>query len=79
VVAVQDTSEINFDRSRRPVEGLGPTGNPGIYGFFVHPVVVVDAEGEALLGVAGVQIWTRGEKPTPMHNAIPCSRADPRR
>jgi hypothetical protein len=71
VVAVQDTSEINFNRSRRPVDGLGPTGNPGIYGFFLHPLVVVDADSEALLGVAGSQIWTRDEKPTPMHNAIP--------
>jgi hypothetical protein len=79
VVAVQDTSEINFDRSRRPVDGLGPTGNPGIYGFFVHPVVVVDAEGEALLGVAGAQIWTRDEKPTPMHNAVPFDEKESRR
>jgi hypothetical protein len=50
-----DTSEINFDRSRRPVTGLGPTGNPGIKGFFVHPVMAVDAEDEALLGVAGAE------------------------
>ena len=79
VVAVQDTSEINFDRSRRPVDGLGPAGNPGIYGFFVHPLVVVDAKDEALLGVGGAQIWTRDEKPTPMHNAIPFDQKESRR
>lgn len=79
VVAVQDTSEINFDRQRRPAAGLGPTGNAGIYGFFVHPVVVVDAEGEALLGVAGAQIWTRDEEPTPMHHAIPFNEKESRR
>lgn len=78
VVAVQDTSEINFDRSRRPVDGLGPTGNPGIYGFFVHPVVVVDAKDEALLGVAGAQIWTRDAQPTPMHNAVPFDQKESR-
>lgn len=79
VVAVQDTSEINFDRVRRPAEGLGPAGNPGIYGFFVHPVVVLDAKDEALLGVAGAQIWTRDEKPTPNHNAIPFDQKESRR
>ena len=79
VVAAQDTSEINFDRSRRPVAGLGSTGNPGIYGFFIHPVVVVDAEDEALLGVAGAQVWTREEEPTPMHNDIPYDEKESRR
>ena len=27
VVAAQDTSEINFDRRRKPAAGLGPTGD----------------------------------------------------
>ena len=30
IVAAQDTTEINFDRSRQPVAGLGPTGNTDI-------------------------------------------------
>jgi len=79
VVAAQDTSEINFDRMRRPAAGLGPTGNPGIRGFFVHPVVAVDAEDEALLGLAGAQIWTRGEEPTPMHHDIAYDEKESRR
>lgn len=79
VVAAQDTSEINFDRSRRPVAGLGPTGNTGIRGFFVHPVVAVDTEDEALLGVVGAHIWTRGEETTPMHHDIPFDEKESRR
>ena len=79
VVAAQDTSEINFDRCRRPVSGLGPTGNAGIRGFFVHPVVAVDADDEALLGVAGALIWTRGEEPTPLHHDIPYDEKESRR
>lgn len=79
VVAAQDTSEINFDRSRRPVTGLGPTGNPGIRGFFVHPVMAVDAEDEALLGVAGAEIWTRDENRTPMHHNIAFDEKESRR
>ena len=79
VVAAQDTSEINFDRSRRPAAGLGPTGNTGIRGFFVHPIVAIDADDEALLGVAGARIWTRGEEPTPMHHDIPYDEKESRR
>jgi hypothetical protein len=79
VVAAQDTSEVNFDRSRRPIAGLGPTGNTGIRGFFVHPVVAVDADDEALLGVAGARIWTRAEQPTPMHHDIPYDEKESRR
>lgn len=70
VVAAQDTSEINFDRRRKPATGLGPTGNPGIRGFFVHPVVAIDAEDEALLGIVGARIWTRDEEATPDHRDI---------
>ena len=79
VVAAQDTSEINFARSRRPAAGLGSTGNAGIHGFFVHPVVAIDAEDEALLGIAGARIWTRGEEPTPMHHKIPYDEKESRR
>jgi hypothetical protein len=79
VVAAQDTSEINFDRSRCPAAGLGPTGNPGIRGFFVHPVVAIDAEDEALLGVAGACIWTRGEEPTPDHRGVAFDQKESRR
>lgn len=59
VVAVQDTTEINFagrDRGRR---GLGPAGNGEALGFFIHPVVAVDAEEEAVLGLVEAAIWTR--------------------
>jgi hypothetical protein len=79
VVAAQDTSEINFDRRRKPAAGLGPTGNTGIRGFFVHPVVAIDVDDEALLGIAGARIWARDEQPTPMHHNIPYDEKESRR
>ena len=79
VVAVQDTSEINFARHRRAAAGLGPTGRTDIRGFFVHPVVAVDADSEALLGIAGARIWTRAEAPTPDHKSIPFDAKESRR
>ena len=79
VVAVQDTTEINFAWHRQAAVGLGPTANGGIRGFFVHPVIAVDADDEALLGIAGARIWTRAETPTPNHHGIPYDHKESRR
>lgn len=79
VVAVQDTSEINFAHHRQPAAGLGPTGNPDVRGFFVHPVMAVDADDEALLGIVGARIWTRAEERTPNHHGIPYDNKESRR
>jgi hypothetical protein len=65
IVAVQDTTEVNFagrDRGRR---GLGPAGNGKALGFFVHPVVAVDAEDGAVLGLVDAAIWTRADGAKP--------------
>ena len=59
VVCAQDTSEINFARWAGR-KGLGPGGDGKTPGFFVHPIVAVDAEEEAVLGLVGARIWTRG-------------------
>ena len=79
IVAAQDTTEINFDRYRQPVAGLGPTGNTDIRGFFIHPVVAIDVDDEALLGVVGARIWTREEEPTPDHRCIAFEEKESRR
>ncbi len=54
VVAAQDTAEISFSGESAGRRGLGPGGGDGkSAGFFIHPVIAVDAETEAVLGVAG--------------------------
>jgi hypothetical protein len=60
IVAVQDTTEVNFAGHERRRKGLGPAGNGKALGFFLHPVVAVDIETEAVLGIVDAQIWTRG-------------------
>lgn len=60
VVAAQDTTEINFSRVDNSRRGLGPAGDGKSLGFFIHPLVAIDAGDEAVLGVAGARIWTRG-------------------
>ena len=59
VLAIQDTTEVNHSRHAGRVRGLGPSGNGVDPGFFVHPVLAIDADSRALLGLAGIQIWTR--------------------
>jgi hypothetical protein len=59
VLAIQDTTEINYAAHAGRVRGLGPTGNGVDPGLFVHPVMAIDAGSGALLGLAGMQIWTR--------------------
>lgn len=61
IVAIQDTTEVNFkDRSARR-RGLGAGGNGRDPGFFLHPIIAVDADDEAVIGLMGAQIWTREE------------------
>jgi hypothetical protein len=62
VVAVQDTTAISFTRSAAR-RGLGPGANGRTPGFFLHPVVAVDIEEEAVLGLVGARIWTREAEP----------------
>jgi hypothetical protein len=65
IVAAQDTTEINFAGRDRRRCGLGPAGDGVSKGFFMHPVVAIDADDEAVLGVAAAEIWTRSQAPTP--------------
>ena len=63
IVAAQDTTEINFSGRDKRRRGLGPAGDGIAKGFFIHPVIAIDAEDGAMLGVAAAEIWTRGETP----------------
>jgi Transposase DDE domain len=68
VVAAQDTTEINFSGRSAARRGLGPGGDGKTPGFFIHPVVAVDADDEAVLGLAAARLWTRaGDKVSDRH------------
>ena len=59
IIAVQDTTEINFrgrDKARR---GLGRGGDGVGLGFFIHGMVAIDAEDQAVVGLLDAAIWTR--------------------
>jgi hypothetical protein len=59
IVVAQDTTEVNFAGRARRRKDLGPGGDGASPGFFIHALIVVDAETEAVLGPAGSEQWTR--------------------
>jgi hypothetical protein len=61
VLAIQDTTEINFSGRAAKRKGLGPAGDGVSPGFFCHPTLLVDIEHEAVLGIARIDIWTRAD------------------
>jgi len=60
-LVIGDTTELDFGRFRS-IRGLGPTGNGTGQGFLLHNALMVDAESEEILGVAGQTIHYRKKK-----------------
>ena len=79
VVAAQDTTEISFSGKSAGRRGLGPGGDGKSPGFFIHAVVAIDAEDEAVLGVAGARIWTRGPQSLAPRGKRPVEAKESRR
>lgn len=61
-LVLDDTTEVDFG-IRRKLRGMGRTGNGGGWGFLLHSALVVCAEGEEIVGLAGQKI--RYRRPTP--------------
>lgn len=59
VLAIQDTSEINFSRHKLGKAGFGRGGNGVDPAFFVHPVLAVDGDDGTIVGLLDVQLWER--------------------
>lgn len=59
VLAIQDTSELAFGRASGARRGLGPVAFGASRGLLLHPVLAVEAESGAALGLAHGQVWTR--------------------
>lgn len=71
VLAIQDTSEINCQAHARRTRGLGTVGNGRDRGLFVHPVLAVDAESGACLGLVGAQVYARTKAAEPNYRDQP--------
>lgn len=61
ILTVQDTTEINFAGRAKKRRGFGPAGDGETPGFFIHPVIAVDVDTEAVVGLVDAAIWSRSE------------------
>lgn len=61
VLAIQDTSDLNFATTKETRRGLGKIGKGGGYGLLLHAMLGVDAETGGLLGLVAGRIWTRSK------------------
>jgi DDE family transposase len=59
VLAIQDTSEINFHTTKQRRRGLGEIGKGVGRGVLVHAMVAVDADNGTCLGLVAGSIYTR--------------------
>mgnify|MGYP003345229990 CR=1 FL=1 len=71
VLAIQDTSELNYQAHAGRVRGLGTVGNGSDAGMFIHPLLAVDAEDGVCLGLAHLYQWNRMTKANPDYQRLP--------
>jgi Transposase DDE domain len=71
VLAIQDTSEINYQAQSGRKTGLGTVGNGIDAGLFVHPVLAVDAQTQECLGLVDAQIWRRTKRKAENYKSLP--------
>jgi hypothetical protein len=67
-LVIGDTTEFNFGKHRK-IEGAGPTGNGSGQGFLLHNALLVQADTEEIVGVAGQTIHYRKKKKAKKENA----------
>jgi hypothetical protein len=68
ILAIQDTSEINFATTAKRRRGLGEIGKGSGRGVLLHPMLAVDAENGGCLGLVHGQVWTRKGRRTVSHD-----------
>ena len=71
MLAIQDTSEINFRTKPARRRGLGEIGKGTGHGLLLHAMAAVDADSDACLGLVAGKIWTRQGRVTVPHDRRP--------
>jgi hypothetical protein len=68
VLAIQDTSEINFRTTPQRRRGLGEIGKGRGRGVLVHGMLALDANTGSCLGLVAGRVWTRKGRVVIPHN-----------
>ena len=76
VLAIQDTSEINYQAQKGRKRRLGKVGNGTDVGLFVHPVLGVDAASGECLGLIDAQVWRRTKSKAANYKALPIEQKE---
>jgi len=76
VLAIQDTSEINYQAQSGRKRRLGTVGNGKDVGLFVHPVLGVDARSGECLGLIDAQVWRRTKGKAKDYKRLPIEQKE---
>lgn len=79
VLAIQDTSEINFKTTAERRRGLGEIGKGVGRGLLLHAMLAQDAESDACLGLVAGKIWTRQGRVQVRHERRPLEEKESER
>ena len=79
VLAIQDTTEINFQAHVNSKPGFGTVGNGTDIGLLLHPLVAVDAGHGGIIGLAGAEIINRTEGRAPDRKTRPLAEKESQR
>ena len=79
VLAIQDTTELNFAKHSGSKRGFGRAGNGVDIGLFLHPVVVVAADSGGILGLAEAITLNRTRPVTKHRRKRPVERKESQR
>jgi hypothetical protein len=79
VLAIQDTSEVNFATTPVRRRGLGEIGKGNGRGVLLHAMLALDADSGSCLGLVGGRIWTRSGRVTVAHDRRPLSDKESQR
>ena len=71
MLLIEDTSELNYQSHAGRTRGLGTVGNGKDAGLFIHPVLCVDADDGACLGLAHLHLWQRTKKKAANYRSQP--------
>lgn len=71
VLAIQDTSELNFSTTAQNRRGLGEIGKGVGRGVLLHAMLALDAQDQTCLGLVAGRIWTRQGRRTTAHDERP--------
>ena len=71
ILAIQDTTEINYQAHDGRAHGLGTVGNGKDIGFFLHPMLALDANTSGIIGCAEIEVWNRTKKADKNYPELP--------